>query len=267
MSPLTQLISARWPEVVTFLLILARTSGMTASAPFWGGKMAPPLVRVIVTVGLSAAIYPLVTMPAAVTTVPSGLALLLVLAGEILVGLLLGWSAQLLFVGMRCAGQQVEIKMGIGLAQLIDPNEGGQTSFFAILLDLIAVLVFLTVNGHHLLVRALVASYQVFPVADRIVILRLVQGLVLSSGMLFTIALQVSAPIIVALLLSDLMLAVVARAIPHFNVFLVAPPLQLAFGMLVLLLALPALVSFCSNYVATLGFQLSALTVISGSGK
>ena len=267
MSGLTELVSTRWPEVVIFLLIVGRTSGLMTSAPFWGGKMAPALVRVIITVSLSAAIFPLVTIATHPTGVPSGWVLLFALGGEILMGLLLGWTSQLLFVGMRLAGQQVEIKMGLGLAQLIDPHEGGQTSFFSILFDLIAVMAFLCVNGHHLLIRALVSSYTVFPVADQNLILTLVKGVVLSAGTIFTIALQVSAPVIVALLLSDIVLAIVARTVPHMNVFLVAPPLQLAFGMLVFLLSLPALISFCINYLSTLSFQLSALSLIPGGGK
>ena len=158
MLGLTQFISDRWPEIVTFLLVMGRASGLMVSAPFWGSKMAPGLVRVVVTVGISAAVYPLVSNTPRLTTVPSGLVLLLALAGEVLVGLLLGWIAQFLFVGMRLAGQVVEIKTGIGLAQLIDPQEGGQSTFFSLLFDLLAVLVFLSVNGHHLLIRALVSS-------------------------------------------------------------------------------------------------------------
>jgi flagellar biosynthesis protein FliR len=267
MSPLTQLISSRWPELVVFFLVLARTSGMMTSAPFWGGKIAPVLVRIVVTVGLSAAIYPLIDTPTEIKTMPSGFVLLFALAGEMLIGLLLGWSAQFLFAGMRLAGQQIELKIGIGLAQLIDPHEGGQTTFFAILLDLIAVLIFLAIDGHHLLVRALVSSYTLFPVLNHSLLLTLVQGVVMSAGTLFTIALQVSAPIIVALLLSDIVLAVVARAVPHLNIFLVAPPLQLALGMLVLLLALPALVSFCVSYFTNFEFSWSTLTVNAGHGK
>jgi len=259
MSDFTHLISTRWPELIPFLLVMGRTSGLMTSAPFWGGKTAPGLVRIVVTVGISAAIYPFVSIASRLPETPNVLFLLLALAREVLVGLLLGWTAQLLFVGMRLAGQLIELKMGLGLAQLIDPHEGGQTSFFSILFDLIAVMVFLSLNGHHLLIQALISSYRLFPLAENTLSLILVKEMVSSAGTIFTIAIQVSAPVIVGLLLSDIALAIVARAVPHLNIFLIAPPLQLVFGMLLFLLSLPAVVWFCANYLSTLGAHLSAL--------
>ena len=267
MSELAHLFSSGWPEVVTFLLVLGRATGLMTSAPFWGSRMAPSLVRIIVTVSVSASIYPLVNIPSRPTAVPSELVLLLALAGELLIGLLLGWMAQFLFVGMRLAGQLIEIKVGIGLAQLIDPQEGGQSTFFSLLFDLLAVMVFLSVNGHHLLIRALVSSYGLFPLANENLVLSLVKGVVLSAGTLFTIALQVSAPIMMGLLLSDIVLAVMARAIPHLNVFLVAPPVQLAFAMLLFLLSLPTLVWFCVNHLSVLSSQFSGLSVVTSGGR
>ena len=260
MPGLTQLITDHWPNTVIFLLVLGRTAGLLTSAPFWGGKMAPGLVRIVVTVIVTAVIYPLVTVPSRFSVVPSDIALFLALAGEVLVGLLLGWMAQFLFVGMRLAGQLVEIKTGLGLAQLIDPQEGSQTTFFSLLFDLLAVMVFLSVNGHYLLIHALVSSYSLVPLADGNLFITLVKGVVMSAGTIFTIALQVSAPIMVGLLLSDIMLAIIARAIPQLNLFSVAPPLQLAFAMLLFLFSLPTLVWFCVNH-------LSALSVVPGSGR
>jgi flagellar biosynthetic protein FliR len=266
MSDLAQLISRHWPELIPFLLVLGRTSGLMTSAPFWGGKTAPGLVRAVITFGISATTYPFVSVATSLPEAPNVLFLAIALAREVLVGLLLGWTAQLLFVGMRFAGHLIELKMGLGLAQLIDPNEGGQTSLFSILFDLIAVMIFLSLNGHHLLIRALLASYRVFPLADNHLSLVLVQEMVSAAGTLFVIALQVSAPVIVGLLLSDIALAIMARAVPHLNIFLIAPPLQLAFGMLLVLLSLPAVVWFCVNYLSTIGANLSALnsTILPG---
>lgn len=260
MSELSQLITAYWPELIPFLLVFGRTSGLMTSAPFWGGKTAPGLVRIVVIVSVSAAIYPFVSVSAKLPETPNVLFLVIALAREVLVGLLLGWTAQLLFVGMRLAGQLIELKMGLGLAQLIDPSEGGHTSFFSILFDLIAMMVFLSLNGHHLLIQALISSYHLFPLAENTLSLVLVTEMVASAGTIFTIAIQVSAPVIIGLLLSDIALAIMARAVPHLNIFLIAPPLQLAFGMMLFLASLPAVVWFCVNYLTTLSASLSALS-------
>lgn len=260
MSELAQLIGTRWPELIPFLLVLGRTSGLMTSAPFWGGKTAPGLVRVVVIAAISAAIYPFVSISTPLPKSPNVVFLVIALVREVFVGLLLGWTAQLLFVGMRLAGQLIELKMGLGLAQLIDPSEGGQTSFFSILFDLIAMMVFLSLNGHHLLIQALISSYRLLPLADNHLSLVLVQEMVSAAGTIFTIAVQVSAPVIVGLLLSDFALAIMARAVPHLNIFLIAPPLQLVFGMLLFLVSLPAVVWFCVNYLTTISEHLSALS-------
>jgi flagellar biosynthetic protein FliR len=243
MAPLTNLISTRWPEVITFVLIFGRAGGLIVSAPFWGSRVVPVLVRVWIAMLLAIATYPLVR----VVSLPGGItifSLLMALGGEILLGLVLGWMAQLLFAAMRLAGQEIEIKSGLGLLQLVDPHEGGQSGIFAAFLELTAGLIFFSVNGHHLLVQALFSSYGVFPLAGEKFATRLLDGLITSAGEIFTIALRISAPVVIGLLLSDIVLGIISRAIPQMNVFIVAQPLQFALVLLLLLLSLPALVWF-----------------------
>lgn len=262
MSSLAELISARWPEVITFLLVLGRTGSLVISAPFWGSRVVPGLVRVWTAVALSLAIYPLVRT----ASLPSGpFFLVIALGGEVLLGLGLGWAAQILFAGMRMAGQQVEIKMGLGLAQVVDPQWGGQSSLFSSLFELIVALVFFSLNGHHLLIQALASSYRLFPLAGEKA--QISPMIIASAGEIFTIALRVSAPVVVGLLLSDIVLGIVSRVIPQMNVFLVALPLQIGFGVLLLMLSLPALVWFCVHYISAMGHQLSSVGLLVSWGR
>jgi flagellar biosynthetic protein FliR len=145
---------------------------------------------------------------------------------------------------MRLAGQEMEIKSGLGLIQLIDPHEGGQSGVFSTFLELTAGLVFFALNGHHLLIRALSSSYKVFPLAGEKFVTRVLEGFVGSTGEIFAIALRISAPVVIGLILSDIVLGILSRAIPQMNVFLVAQPLQFGFGILLLMLSLPAIVWF-----------------------
>ena len=243
MTPLTQLISSRWPEVVTFMLVLGRAGGLIVSAPFWGSRVVPAPLRIWVAVLLAVGTFPLVQ----IVSLPGGMTLLslcLSLGGEILLGLILGWIAQLLFAGMRLAGQEVEIKSGLGLIHLVDPNEGGQSGIFSTLFELVAGLIFFSLNGHHLLIQALFSSFNVFPLAGDKFATRILEGLITSTGEIFTIALRVSAPIVIGLILTDIVLGIISRAIPQMNVFMVAQPLQFGFAVVLLMLSLPALVWF-----------------------
>ena len=243
MDILAQLVSSRWQEMITFLLVFARASGLIVSAPFWGSRVVPVLVRGWVAMLLAVATYPLV----GVISIAGGLtifSLLMALGGEILFGLVLGWMGQLLFAAMRLAGQEMEIKSGLGLLQLVDPNEGGQSGIFGAFLELAAGLVFFSLNGHHLLIQALSSSYKVFPLAGEKFTARLLDGLIFSTGEIFVIAIRVSAPVLIGLLLSDIALGIISRAIPQMNVFIVAQPLQFGLVLLILMLSLPTLVWF-----------------------
>jgi flagellar biosynthetic protein FliR len=270
MSELTELLSSRWPEVITFLLVLGRTSGLVLSAPFWGRKTVPSLARIVVAVSLGVAVYPLakpaqgpvLSAAEGTASLPSLISLLMTLGGEVLLGLVLGWAAQLLFAGVRLAGHVIESKMGLSLAQLVDPQESGQTGVLAVLLDTSIALVFFALNGHLLLIQALASSYNLFPLAGEKPVLSAVEGMVASAGGIFTIALRISAPVVVALFLSNIVLGIVSRAIPQMNVFIVALPLQLAFGMLLFLLSLPGLVWFFANQLSAISNQLSAISLV-----
>jgi flagellar biosynthetic protein FliR len=251
MPLLNQLIGSRWPEVATFLLVLGRTSGLVIAAPFWGSRVVPGLARAWIAVVLSAAAYPYVTTLALAPGAAAGgygpvVFLVIALAGEILLGVGLGWAAQLLFAGLRLAAQQLEMKMGLNLAQMIDPQWGSSSSSLASILEMVAVLVFFSLGGHRILIEALNASYAIFPLAgSKLDFSRAIVG---SAGQIFSIALRVSAPVVIGLLLTDAILGVMSRAIPQMNVFFVALPLQFAFGMLLFFLSLPAVVWFCADY-------------------
>lgn len=243
MTSLATFLTQRWPEVVTFLLVFGRTMGLIVGAPFWGSRAVPVIIRVWVAVLLSIATYPLVK----IVVLPEGISILsltLGLAGEIFLGLVLGWLAQLLFAGVRLAGQEIEIKSGLSLIQLVDPHEGGSSGVFSAFLEIMAGMIFFSLNGHHLLVQALASSYNVFPLAGEKFFARVAAGLVNSSGEIFAIALRLSAPVLIGLLLSDVVLGILSRAIPQMNVFMVAQPLQFGFGLVLLMLSLPALVWF-----------------------
>lgn len=246
MTSLSQLVTDHWPEVAVFIMVFGRTTGLIVGAPFWGSRVVPVPVRVWVAVLLAVAVYPLanaVALPAEMSI----LAMFLVLAGEIFFGLMLGWLAQLFFAGMRLAGQEIEIKTGLSLIQLVDPHEGGQSGVFAAFLEVMAGIIFFALNGHHLLIQALASSYKVFPLAGEKFLPRLAAGLIGSTGEVFTIALRVCAPVLFGLLLTDIVLGIVSRAIPQMNVFMVAQPLQFAFGLVLLLLSLPVLVWFVAR--------------------
>jgi flagellar biosynthetic protein FliR len=268
MPLLTQLLSAHWSEVLVLLMVSARASGLMISAPFWGARVVPALVRIVVAVALSVAVYPLVKSAPVSAALPAQPLLgfvLLSLGAELLIGLAMGWAAQILFAGLRLAGQQIDLKIGLSISSIIDPQEGTQVAVFSAFIELLGALVFFAVNGHHLMIEALFSSYLLFPPGAGV--LRIAPALVSSAGAIFAIALQVSAPVVVGLMLSNIILGIVNRSIPQMNVFIVGQPLQLFLGLLLLIFALPSLTEFVSRWLADAGLGLAHFSASAGGGS
>lgn len=252
MEAARQLLAYALPHLVPFALVMGRVGGLLWSAPLWAGRAMPPLVRLVASALLAVAVYPLAPAPSAAGGSAAGFAF--ALATEIALGLALGWTAQLLFSAFRLAGHLLEIKMGLGFSALVDPQGAEPAAVLTAFFEMLATLVFFAVDGPAFLLRALAESYALFPGAGSVA---LVGDLAAAGGRIFAIALQVSAPVLVGLLLSDLVLGIVNRALPEMNVFLVALPLQFMLGLLLLLLSLPALVWLAVERWGELGSLLA----------
>jgi flagellar biosynthetic protein FliR len=164
---------------------------------------------------------------------------------EVLVGLLIGFAAALFFAAVQTAGAFIDLQMGFAMANVFDPATGANSPIMGQFKHIVLTLVFLSMNGHHFLLRALMDSYQWVPLSNRL-FREMYDGGV--SGFLvrtftetFMIALQVAAPLVVAMFLTDVGLGFLARTAPQYNVFIIGIPLKILLGLVMLLMLLPSL--------------------------
>lgn len=218
-------------EVIAFVLILMRVAGLFLTAPVFGSKNIPISVKaswiLIVTFLLFPVIdFKLETLPAA--GIPMGFAVI----RELIIGFCIGLVATLLFTGIQLAGQIVDIQMGLGMVNLIDPITNAQISVMSQYYFLIATLVFMASDGHHLLLRGIVDSFNVVPLGQAHLTLALGTKMMSLFSQIFFIAFRIGAPVIGALFITNMCLGIVARTVPQMNVFIVGMPLNLAVGFL-----------------------------------
>lgn len=162
-------------------------------------------------------------------------------------GLGCGLVFRFLFAGVQMAGNLVAIQMGFGMATLLDPQTQAQNTLLAEMLVLLATLIFLTMNGHHVLLRLLARSYQEVPLETSIALPGGLFTYVPSLGcLMYNLAVQLLAPVLALLFLTQLALGLVARAVPQIQVMIVGFPLTIALGLfflsLTLMVAGPALI-------------------------
>ncbi len=218
-------------QVAAFILILLRAAGLFLTSPLFASRNIPATVKAAWALLTAFLLLPTVPVdPAAIplTGVQFGLASI----RELVVGFVLGMAAYLLFVGIQLAGQIIDIQMGLGMVNIIDPLTSTQVSVMGQYFYLVATLVFLAVDGHHLLIRGIADSYQVLPLAGAKLTPEVASKMSDLFSNAFFIAFRVGAPVIGALFLTNLALGVLARTVPQMNVFIVGMPLSIAVGLI-----------------------------------
>jgi flagellar biosynthetic protein FliR len=247
-----------WREAALFGLVLTRLSGALLGAPVFGGTQVPMPVKAILLFLASAAIYPGVR-----TTLgepPQDAATFAVLAGrELALGLGLGFAVRLVFAAEELAGQMISADMGLTLGSIIHPDLDQTTPPLSNLIHALAVLVFLGIDGHHVILRAVHESFATSPPSLSAPLGELAQGVVLLAGKMFVLAVQISAPIVAAVLMSNLGLAVVSRAAPMLNIFSASFGLTILVGLAVLSIAAPGILSSIGAAFRAVAGDLSAL--------
>jgi flagellar biosynthetic protein FliR len=222
--------------VTTFLLVLARLGGLVALAPVFGHLVVPVRIRAGMAAVLAAALVPAVAAAPAPASIWSLVGMIGVEAG---IGAVLGLVAQLVLAGVQIGGQLAGVQMGFGIVNLIDPQTHAQVSVIAQWENLLALLVFLVLDVHHLLLRALIGSFQVAAPGAVALTAASLHDTVAMAADLFVIGVRVAAPVVIALLLTNGALGVLARTVPQLNVFVVGFPLNIGVGLVVLGASLP----------------------------
>ncbi|HIG57683.1 MAG TPA: flagellar biosynthetic protein FliR [Candidatus Latescibacteria bacterium] len=223
-------------EFHIFLLILLRVSALLIVAPIFGHRLFLARAKVGLAVMVSMVIFPTVDR----FDVPVGfLPYAVMMVGEVIMGLVIGYAVLLLFIGIQFAGQLAGLQMGFGIVNVIDPASHDQVSIIGQFLNILAILLMLTLDGHHIILNGLMTSFDAVPLGGVVLKVPVAQKMIALTAEVFVIAIKISAPIMIALFLISTAMGVLARTVPQMNVFIVGFPVQLGVGMSILMATLP----------------------------
>src|SRR5450830_208751 len=218
---------------------LSRILGLIAASPVFGNAAVPVSVKVAFGVVLAAIIAPaLGTFPA---VDPMSMQGFLILAQEMLIGLAMGFTMRVVFAAIEMAGEVSSLTMGLGFASFFDPNTAGRSSAVSQMLTLIATMAFLAMNAHLVLLEALAESFMTMPISATPMSAGAPLELARWGGKIFSTGLQLSLPIVAALLITNVALGILTRAAPQLNLFGIGFPITLGVGLLVIAMTLPYL--------------------------
>jgi flagellar biosynthesis protein FliR len=224
-------------QLVGFVLVLARLSPLFLLAPLFSSKLVSARVRGIVAVALALGLAPLALRGQDIPLAALPIAELVV--KEILVGLAFAFAVGVLFAALTVAGTFLDTLIGFSFGSLVDPLTGNQGTVLQQLYALVGVLIFIAISGDALLIRGIAHTYELVPLLEAPALGPLLEGARTAFLGIFASALQVAAPVILALVLTDAAFGVVTRVVPTLNVFAVGFPAKVLVGLLIVGASLP----------------------------
>jgi flagellar biosynthesis protein FliR len=223
--------------MAAFLFPMARILGLMATAPVFNNTGLPRQIRLLIGLAVAFALAPaLPPMPA----IPAGSWVgLIVLAQQILIGVLLGFTLRLAFSAIDLAGELIGLQMGLSFAVFYDPQNAAQTPVLSEFLGLLATLIFLAMNGHLLALSVLAESFKLLPVGATPIAAGGFKAVLAWTATLFSAGVLLSLPLVAALLIANIGMGVLSRVAPQLNLFAIGFPVTMVAGFTVLMVSLP----------------------------
>jgi len=251
-------------QLQVFFFLLARLAGIFISAPLFSSRSFVTPAKVAFCVWLALLLW---FVTPVTSHLPASLAgFVIVLAAEVAFGYAIGFIANLLFIAIQSAGELIDAQMGLSVASALDPSIGQVISIIGRLVMFVALLIFLELDGHHLLLSAFHQSFTVLPagqVAD-FTHYNMVAQFANLGGALWLTAVKLAIPAILLIFLADFTFGIVSRVAPQVNVFMLGFQIKPLLGLFAISLTLPFLVRYINNMLGVMGSEIIKFIMIVG---
>lgn len=245
-----------WLDQVLWPFI--RVGSCLMVAPVFGGQNVPARIRIVLAGAIALILAPVISIPPQLAAF--SLEGLVVTAQQVVIGVALGFCLQLVFDAITLGGQLIANSMGLSYALSVDPVRGTGTTAVGEIYTIFVTLVFLALNGHLRLIEVLADGFRTMPVGGTGIDAANLWQIVIWGGTLFSGALSIALPGITALLIVHLAFGMVSRAAPSLNLLSVGFPVTIVFGLLVLTVSVPQLLSGFERLLAQAFVLLQSLS-------
>ena len=231
-------------QLAAFLLVLTRTSGIFLISPFFGSMNVPVQMRTLIAVAMAIVTFPVIVEKTTVTAPESILMFGGTVAQELFIGWMIGFIAFVALSSINMAGKIMDMQVGFSVAQVMDPTSGQQSPLIGSFLYNLAVIYFLVVNGHHIIISALIESFNRIPLDGLIWNEALANFMVDVTAGVFLTGMKIAMPVTFAILITNVGMGILARTMPQMNIFVVGIPMHLTIGTFMLIMLMPFFVLF-----------------------
>ncbi|ESE41223.1 flagellar biosynthetic protein FliR [Shewanella decolorationis] len=230
------LLDTLMQTIASYMWPLFRVASMLMVMVVFGAATTPTRVRLLLAIAITLAIAPV--LPPVKDAELFSLSAVFITAQQIIIGVAMGFVTQMVMQTFVLTGQIIGMQTSLGFASMVDPGSGQQTPVIGNFFLLLATLIFLAVDGHLLMIRMLVASFETLPISNQGLTLTSYRSLAEWGSYMFGAALTMSLSAIIALLLVNLSFGVMTRAAPQLNIFSIGFPITMIGGLLILWLTL-----------------------------
>jgi len=249
-------------QFLAFFLAFLRIVAMILVVPVFGSRAVPTQIKIFLSLFLTITMIPGIknqTLAADIGVT----SLFLFSMREVFVGLFLGFTTKFIFEGFQFAGRLIGNQMGLGVAELIDPESGAQASPIGNFFSLIAIVLFLLLDGHHFIISAMQDSFRTLPMnTDSFLTGSATQKMLTMFSDIFVIAIKLAAPAMVAFAILEISMGIIARISPQMNIFFVGLPVRLGVGLLILTVSLPVFYLFLQSTIDVWKMDIKRLLFI-----
>ena len=222
--------------IVAFFFPLARILAMLVTAPPFNNVGLTMRIRLLLGLAIAIAITP--ALPAIPAVDPASGQGLLILAQQMIIGYAIGFSLRLVFTAIDMAGTMISNQMGLGFATAYDPQSASQTAVISEFLGMLALLIFLAINGHLMVIATLTQSFTALPIGTSAAANGTWLNIANAGGIIFSSGVLLALPVVVALLITNIALGVLGRVAPQLNLMAIGFPVTLALGYAALLVGM-----------------------------
>lgn len=227
-------------QLIVFGLIMLRMIAFVVSAAVLSSPSVPVTAKVLFSMVLTMMVYTSVADNKLIARVADQQENLIQLAVfELVVGLCLGFLTRFFFFAVSMAGEMISVALGLGQAQIFNPLMGSQGNAMEQFLVMFATLVYLAMNGHHLMIQGLIQSFGTIPVANVNITAIELKNVVMAAQDIFVIAIRMAAPIVISMLVIQVGIGLLSRAVPQINVLSTAASVSALIGIILLIICLP----------------------------
>ena len=252
MEDLYSAIMQMFPKANTYImagaLVFARMIGFFRFCPIFNRKDIPPLVKIPLALIVTSFILPFLSPEKVFSECDSFMLSLLL---NVVVGAMIGYMAQLITIAIDCGAEMINMQMGLQSATALDPTTSAQVSILTKMISLMGILIFINVGGVYWLFKALLRSFEVFPLySSHVPLAQLVKMdlLVKMSSNTLYMGLQIASPVLMATLAQDIILGVISRTAPQVNVFQLSFLFKPVLGAAIMVWILPMLMNIIEDY-------------------